>query len=57
MTEVERIVDQAQRAFEGDAWHGPSLMAILEGVTATQHLGARLSYCSLGKSRRKKTRR
>lgn len=36
MTEVERIVDQSQRAFEGDAWHGPSLMAVLEGVTATQ---------------------
>ena len=36
MTEVERILDQSQRAFEGDAWHGPSLMAILEGVTATQ---------------------
>jgi uncharacterized damage-inducible protein DinB len=36
MTEVERIVDQSQRAFEGDAWHGPSLMAILEGVTAEQ---------------------
>ena len=36
MVEVKRIADQSQRAFEGDAWHGPSLMAILEGVTATQ---------------------
>ena len=36
MTEVERILDQSQRAFEGDAWHGPSLMAILAGVSATQ---------------------
>ncbi|MBC8030920.1 MAG: DinB family protein [Pyrinomonadaceae bacterium] len=36
MTEVERIGDQSQRAFAGDAWHGPSLMAILEGVTASQ---------------------
>jgi len=36
MTEAKRIADQSQRAFEGDAWHGPSLMAILDGVTATQ---------------------
>ncbi len=36
MTEVERIVDQLERAFEGDAWHGPSLMAILHDVTAQQ---------------------
>jgi uncharacterized damage-inducible protein DinB len=36
MTEVERIVDQSERAFEGEAWHGPSLTAILKGVTAAQ---------------------
>ena len=36
MTEVERIVDQLNRAFEGEAWHGPSLMNILEGVSAAQ---------------------
>jgi len=36
MSEVERIVDQSQRAFAGDAWHGPSLMMILKNVTATQ---------------------
>jgi uncharacterized damage-inducible protein DinB len=36
MTEVGRIIDQSQRAFAGDAWHGPSLMAILENVTASQ---------------------
>lgn len=36
MTETKRIEDQLQRAFNGEAWHGPSLMAILEGVTATQ---------------------
>jgi uncharacterized damage-inducible protein DinB len=34
--EVQRIVDQYRRAFNGQAWHGPSLMAILEGVTAAQ---------------------
>jgi len=36
MTEVERIVDQLSRAFEGEAWHGPSLMKILEDVSASQ---------------------
>ena len=36
MSEVERIRDQFTRAFEGDAWHGPSVMAILDGVTAAQ---------------------
>lgn len=36
MTEVERIVDQLNRAFAGEAWHGPSLMAILEDITALQ---------------------
>jgi len=33
-TEIERILDQMDRAFAGDAWHGPSLMALLEGVSA-----------------------
>jgi uncharacterized damage-inducible protein DinB len=36
MTEMERIADQLQRAFVGEAWHGPSVMAILEGVIAQQ---------------------
>src|SRR5579862_1544113 len=36
MTEVERIVDQMDRAFSGDAWHGPSLKVLLEGVSAEQ---------------------
>lgn len=36
MREVKRIVDQLKRAFEGEAWHGPSLMEILESVTAEQ---------------------
>ena len=34
MTEVERIWDQMKRAFEGDAWHGPSVLEVLEGVSA-----------------------
>ena len=36
MSEVERITDQLQRAFEGNAWHGPSVREVLEGVTAEQ---------------------
>lgn len=36
MTELERILDQSERAFEGDAWHGPSLMAVLKDVSASQ---------------------
>ena len=34
MSEIARILDQMDRAFSGDAWHGPSLMALLEGVSA-----------------------
>lgn len=36
MSEVERIRDQFRRAFDGEAWHGPSVMALLKGVTAEQ---------------------
>ncbi|MCI0329408.1 MAG: DinB family protein [candidate division Zixibacteria bacterium] len=36
MTEVKRISDQLQRAFEKDAWHGPAVMEVLNGVTAQQ---------------------
>ena len=36
MTEVDRIRDQFRRAFEGEAWHGPSVLALLDGVTAQQ---------------------
>jgi uncharacterized damage-inducible protein DinB len=30
--ETQRIADQLQRAYNGDAWHGPSVRAALEGV-------------------------
>jgi uncharacterized damage-inducible protein DinB len=36
MSEVERIIDQLKRAFEGEAWHGPSVLETLEGVTSRQ---------------------
>ncbi len=36
MTEIERIQDQLKRAFEEGAWHGPSVLEILQDVTASQ---------------------
>lgn len=36
MSEVKRIKSQLRRAFEGEAWHGPSVMEVLAGVTAAQ---------------------
>lgn len=36
MSETARIADQLRRAFSGEAWHGDSLLEILEGVTAAQ---------------------
>jgi uncharacterized damage-inducible protein DinB len=35
MSEIELLVDQLKRAFEGEAWHGPALMEILDEVDAT----------------------
>jgi len=34
MEETKRIADQLQRAFEGEAWHGPSLRELLAEVSA-----------------------
>jgi uncharacterized damage-inducible protein DinB len=36
MNEVERINDQFRRAFEGGAWHGPSVLELLDEVDATK---------------------
>jgi uncharacterized damage-inducible protein DinB len=33
MNEIARIQDQLQRAFDGNAWHGPSLSALLADVS------------------------
>lgn len=35
-TEVDNIIDQLERTFEGDAWHGQSLSEILTNITAEQ---------------------
>jgi hypothetical protein len=32
--EIARIDDELYRAYEGDCWHGPPLVRILDGVTA-----------------------
>jgi uncharacterized damage-inducible protein DinB len=36
MSEISRILDQLHREFEGNAWHGDSVLEILKGVTAEQ---------------------
>ena len=34
MSELSFITDQLSRAFDGEAWHGPALMEILDGTDA-----------------------
>lgn len=34
MSETARLADQIRRAFEGDAWHGDSVLELLAGVNA-----------------------
>jgi uncharacterized damage-inducible protein DinB len=34
MKETDRIHDQLQRAYEGNAWHGPAVKEVLAGVSA-----------------------
>ncbi len=34
MSETARLADQIRRAFEGEAWHGDSLLELLKGVNA-----------------------
>ena len=36
MTEIERILDQLKRSFEGNAWHGPAVREVLAGITVVQ---------------------
>ena len=35
MREIDRIADQLERAYDGDAWYGPSVRAALDGVDAS----------------------
>jgi uncharacterized damage-inducible protein DinB len=32
--EIDGIIDDLKRGYDGDAWHGPPLRKVLEGVTA-----------------------
>jgi len=34
MSRIDQVVDQLHRAFDGEAWHGPALMEVLEGIDA-----------------------
>jgi uncharacterized damage-inducible protein DinB len=34
MTEGERVAEQHRRAYHGEAWHGPAVFELLEGVAA-----------------------
>jgi uncharacterized damage-inducible protein DinB len=36
MSEIKRIVDQMDRAMNGEAWHGPHLEELLQDVSAQQ---------------------
>jgi uncharacterized damage-inducible protein DinB len=44
-TETSRIADQLRRAFEGEAWHGPSLLEILDGLDAAGAAARPLPRC------------
>ena len=34
MSEITFIIDQLKAAFDGEAWHGPALMEIIDGINA-----------------------
>ena len=34
MSETARIADQLRRAFEGEAWHGPSILPLIQDLDA-----------------------
>ncbi len=36
LNEVKFIIEQIETTFDGDSWHGPSLMNVLEGVNVEQ---------------------
>ncbi|UCE95880.1 MAG: DinB family protein [Candidatus Bathyarchaeota archaeon] len=39
MNEIELIVDMLMQTFDGRAWHGPSFMSVVNGVTKAQASG------------------
>jgi uncharacterized damage-inducible protein DinB len=51
MSELDRISDELRRAYDGDAWHGPSVRSALEGIDArmatTRHVSSAHTICEL----------
>jgi hypothetical protein len=43
MDELARIEDQLCRAMDGEAWHGPAVIEVLEGVTPEQAIARPIS--------------
>jgi uncharacterized damage-inducible protein DinB len=43
MSEIEFVVEQLKLSFEGEPWHGPALMEILDGVDAKTAAGRPIS--------------
>ena len=39
MTQIQIVVDELKRAFDGEAWHGPALLEILDGIDANTAAG------------------
>lgn len=38
MKEIQRLLDQLKRSYEGEAWHGPSVQEVLANVTVEKAL-------------------
>ena len=38
MSELSAVIDQLRRAFDGDAWHGDSVLEILGGVSVEDRI-------------------
>src|SRR5215469_7263298 len=34
MSQIDMVIDELKRSFDGEAWHGPALMEILDGIDA-----------------------
>lgn len=44
MSEIDRIVDELNREYSGDPWHGSPLTQILQGITAEQAAARPLAH-------------
>lgn len=42
MTDLLHLLDHLDRTFDGDAWHGPSVMPVISSVSATQAAARRI---------------